>query len=251
VGRIDDALRKTEKRTEAEGQAGPAAAEAPFSRYGFPLADFTHPSPLAESYRTLRTNIQRDRRAPSIKSLLIASASQGEGRTQTAANLAVVASAVEGSRTLLIDGDLRHPQLHEIFEIEQNPGLSNFLQGGVAQEDVVRSTRISNLSVIPSGEVSRNPAELFQSPKLAELIEAMKAKYDTILFDSAPVIPFTDSAILATQADAIILVVRARESRREVVRRMKDLLNKTEDKIVGVVFNRVEYVIPRPLYRKL
>ena len=250
MGRIDDALRKTTGKESKQPETNTEQA-ASFGQYGFPIADFTGPSSLAESYRTLRTNIQRQTRTKGAKIILIASASKGDGRTQTVANLAVVASAIEANQTLLIDADLRHPQIHDIFGIGKSPGLSNFLQGAVAQSEIVHPTQIGNLKIIPSGDAPQNPAELFHSPKLSELLQELKSQYDMIFLDSAPVIPFTDSVVLGTHVDAIVLVVRARQSRREVVGRAKDLLNKSEQKIVGVILNRIEYVMPQTLYRKL
>ena len=226
--------------------------EAFFSGYAFPISDFTNPnSSLSESYRTLRTNIQRSSRAKSIRSLLIASAVNGEGRTQTVANLAVILSAIEGNRTLLIDADLRHPKLHEIFGVAGGPGLSELLQGTAALDAIIRTTRIGNLQMIPGGNTLQGSAELFHSPRFAEAIGALKARYDFLLFDSPPVIPYTDAVILAGYVEGILLVVKARETRREVVRRAKGLLNQSENKFIGVVLNSVEYVIPQPIYEKL
>lgn len=220
--------------------------------YQFPIADFTDPnSPLAESYRTLRTNLQRSSRAKSIRSILIASAARGEGRTQTVANLAVILSAVEGNRTILIDADLRHPKLHEIFSVTGGPGLSELLHGASTLDAIIRPTRIGNLQMIPSGNTMQGSAELFHSPRLAEAIGALKGRYDFLLLDSPPVIPYTDAIILSGYVEGVLLVVKARETRREVVRRAKGLLNQSENKFMGVVLNSVEYVIPRPIYDKL
>ena len=256
MGRIDDALRKSEEtknnKDNASGVPLSADAQSALTAYRFPVADFTDPkSPLAESYRTLRTNLQRSGRVRTLKSILVTSAVKGEGRTQTVANLAVITSAMEGHRTLLVDADLRNPQLHKIFQVDQSPGLSNYLQGTIELNEAIRPTLIANLKIIPSGESLRGTAELFHSLRLRALLEGLESQFDMIFFDSPPVIPFTDSAVLSSNVDGIILVVKARETRREVVRRAKDLLNKSEDRLVGVVFNRVEYVIPQPLYQKL
>lgn len=246
MGKIDDALKKVTPPQREK------SAEPTFSGYGFPIVDFTDPnSPLVESYRTLRTNIQRSSRSKSIRSILITSAARGEGRTQTATNLAVLLSAIEGNKTLLIDADLRHPTLHDIFEMDKGPGLSEVLHGAAAVGDVIHPTRIGNLKMIPSGHTLEGSAELFHSPRLSEAIETLKSQYDFLIFDSPPTIPYTDSSILAGYVDGLILVVRARETRREVVHRAKDLLNQSEDKFMGVVLNSVEYVIPRPIYEKL
>ena len=255
MGRIDEALRKSqgdeEKRENVKG-AIPADPNQALETYGFPIADFTDPkSPLAESYRALRTNIQRSGRVRSIKSILVTSAGKGEGRTQTVANLAVITSAIEGHRTLLIDADLRKPELHKIFQVAQSPGLSNFLQGAVELNEVIQPTLIGNLKVIPSGDLLRSAAELFHSPRLKGMMETLTSQYDMVFFDSPPVIPFTDSAVLSSHVDGIILVVKARGTRKEVAGRAKDLLNKSDEKLLGVVFNQVEYVIPQPLYQKL
>ena len=131
MGRIDDVLRKSEKtKDNKEIPKSPVSpgSEAALAAYRFPIADFTYPkSPLAESYRTLRTNLHRSGRVRTLKNILVTSAVRGEGRTQTVANLAVITSAIEGHRTLLVDADLRDPALHKIFQLEQSPGLSNFL----------------------------------------------------------------------------------------------------------------------------
>ena len=208
-------------------------------------------SPLAESYLTLRTNIQRLSRAKSMQTLLVASPARGDGRTQTVANLAVLLSAIEGNKTLLIDGDLRHPRLHTLFEIKDEPGLAEFLQGKANLQEIIYPTRIKNLKMIPSGRSPKGATELFHSSLVTEMINTLKKEYDSLLFDSPPVIPYTDPVILSGHVDGIVLLVKARETRREVARRTRDLLNKSQDKILGVVFNSVEYVIPQPLYQKL
>ncbi len=222
------------------------------SEYEFPIADFTDPdSSLSESYRTLRTNFQKSSRAKSIRSVLITSAVRNEGRTQTVANLAVILASLEGSRTLLIDADLRHPKLHEIFKVQGGPGLSELLQGTFTLDAVIQATQVRNLQIISSGNTPQGSAELFHSPRLAEAIGTLKTRYDVLLFDSPPVIPYTDAIILAGYVEGILLVVKARETRREVVRRAKGLLNQSEEKCIGVVLNSIEYVIPRPIYEKL
>jgi len=244
MGKIDDAFRKAEKLQETK-QSTPLS-------YGHSLVDFTNTnSPLVESYRTLRTNIQRKSRVKAIRSILMASATNGEGRTQTVANLAVVFSAIEGNKTLLIDADLRNPELHEIFGVGDGPGLSELLHGTTTLDEIIRPTNVQNLQLVTSGRTLHGSSELFNSQKMGEMITALKAKYDFVLFDSPPVIPYTDAIVLSNHVDGILLVVQARETRREVVRRAKELLNQSEDKFMGVVLNRVEYVIPRSIYEKL
>ncbi|MFH1857511.1 MAG: CpsD/CapB family tyrosine-protein kinase [Candidatus Omnitrophota bacterium] len=252
MGKIDDALQKAGGNLEKGKADLPPVPSGFVTDYGYPIADFANPnSPPAESYRTLRTNIQRTCQSRYLHTLLVAGASRGEGRTQTIANLAVIFSALEGNKTLLVDADLRNPRLHEIFGVEEGPGLADLLHGAATLDAVIRPTRIGNLKVIPSGRTVKGSAELFHSPRFGEMIETLKLQHDILLFDSPPVIPYTDAVILANHVEGIILVVKARETRREVVHRAKMLLNQSQDKFVGVVLNSMEYVIPRPIYEKL
>jgi len=171
-------------------------------------------SSASEAYRSLRTNLQFANVDADIKTILVSSSIEMEGKSTTIANLAVV-TAQANKKTLLIDCDLRKPVLHKIFKIEnKDKGLTKLLTDDLALEDVVK-TVIPNLDVIPSGNIPPNPSELLHSRRMRRFIENTKERYDMVFFDAPPVIPVTDAAALSTFTDGLILVVSANWVRKK------------------------------------
>jgi non-specific protein-tyrosine kinase len=195
-------------------------------------------APYAEAYRNLRTNIQfalLDHAAPTI---VITSAEPGEGKSTTLANLGV-AIAQLGKRVILVDTDLRRPTLHRLFEVAQEPGLTNlFLNEEINLSDVLVSTRVPNLRLLPCGKIPPNPAELIGSESMSKLIDALKQQADFVLFDTPPVLPVTDAALLAVKARNLLWVVAAGQTRVETTLRVKEALLRVDTKILGIVLNR-------------
>ena len=202
-------------------------------------------SPVAESYRSLWTNIQFARVNGEVKTILVSSAGPGEGKSLTIANLAITMARM-GAKTLLVDTDLRRPRLHRIFQQEREPGLSDFLVGNGDEpadfSDFVRTTAVENLYLLPSGKRPPNPAELLSSAKKRQLVEELRSEYDMILFDSPPIVPVTDATVLASKiADMVLLVVRSGETKREVAQKAQELLERVDANIFGVVLNSIDY----------
>jgi non-specific protein-tyrosine kinase len=226
-------------------------------------------SPIAEAFRSLRTNIQFANPGKLVRSLLITSAGPMEGKTLTAANLAV-SLAGGGSRVILVDADLRKPRLHRLFEVTKEPGFTNLIidqpgplpptpplpksgEGGTgrasppglggteegALDGYLRRTGVENLRVLPCGTVPPNPAELLGSPRAAEVMEQLKEHADVVVYDSPPAATVTDAVVMASRVDAVLQVVWAGGTRRDLVVQGKAVLEKVGARILGPVLNRV------------
>jgi capsular exopolysaccharide synthesis family protein len=141
---------------------------------------------------------------------------------------------------LVVDSDMRRPRIHRTFGLDAREGLSSMLMHGVAAGEVVQKTQIPNLDVLPSGPVPPNPAELMESPRFREVIEELTAQYDRVIFDSPPITPVTDAAVISSQVDGVLLVVRANTTRRELLRRAIEQLSAVNADILGSVVNDID-----------
>ena len=190
-------------------------------------------SPMAEAYRTLRTNVMLSGLDKPLSTLLVTSPSPEEGKSTTLANLAVT-MAQGGRTTILVDCDLRRPHLHEIFGVPLQPGLSQAILDKV-DEPVLVHTEVEGLSLLPAGDLPASPADLLGSRRMEALIANLKSRADFVLFDAPPVIAVTDAALLASRLDGVLLVVSAGQTRREHALQAKALLEKINVRIVGTV----------------
>ena len=203
---------------------------------------FTFKNPkslISEAFRSLRTNIQFSSIDNPIRSLVITSSGPEEGKSTISINIAIIMAQAE-KRVLLIDSDLRKPMLNKAFNINSFKGLTNILVENVDYMDVLHEvSEISGLDVIGSGPIPPNPAELLGSDKMKLFIEDMTEKYDMVILDAPPIGLVTDSAILSTIVDGTILVCAVGEADIDGTKRAKDLLNKVNSNILGVVLNKV------------
>jgi polysaccharide biosynthesis transport protein len=220
------------------------------------ITHFDPKSPVAEAYRTLRTHIQFMRSERQGKVLVVTSPTLQEGKTTTIVNLAIT-MAQNGQRTLLVGANLRRPSLHRFFGIEREPGLSDILVGNARwrdcirtvadilmgrfeMEDIMASPGLDNLHIIESGPIPANPSELLSTPTMTQFLREVRDEYDVVLIDTPPVLPVTDSAIVAGQADGVILVYQAGKVGRLVLKRAKTHLESARAKVWGVVLNDVQ-----------
>ena len=195
-------------------------------------------SPATEAYRTLRANVEFASLDRPIRTLLVTSALPSEGKTVTAANLAVV-FAQGGRRVLLVDADLRQPGAHELFALPNTHGLTTLIQSDSAGlESVVQRTEQSNLYVLSTGPLPPNPADVLGSKRMQSVVASLTSKYDLVVFDSPPLEVFADSAVLSSFLDGTLLVVDAVRGRRAPVRRAADAVEKAKGNLLGVVMNR-------------
>jgi tyrosine-protein kinase Etk/Wzc len=192
-----------------------------------------------EMFKRLRTSIRFSDFEATTLALLVTSSSPREGKTTVAANLAIT-SAHAGSRTILIDTDLRRPAMDRIFNVSESTGIAAYLAGKASLEEIIHPTAISNLSIIPAGAIPANPAELLESQRLKELVSLLKAKFDRVIFDSPPAGALADALIIAALVDGVILVCFAGHIDKRFILRTKQQLEKSGAKIYGVVLNYIE-----------
>ncbi|MEH7367334.1 CpsD/CapB family tyrosine-protein kinase [Priestia megaterium] len=200
------------------------------------LAHNSPKDPVAEQYRTIRTNIQFSNTNEEIKSIVLTSTGPGEGKSTTASNLATV-YAQQGLRVLLIDADLRKPTAQYTFRLENHIGLTNVLTKQSSLKQAVQETQVLNLFLLTSGPIPPNPAELLASNNMTELLKDMKEEFDIIIFDTPPVLAVADAQILANQVDGSILVISSGKTDKEAAFKAKELLFKANAKILGAVLN--------------
>jgi len=193
-------------------------------------------SPVAEAYRSLRTGIQFASLEEQSRLILVTSSTPQEGKSTTSTNTAIV-FAQSGSKTLLIDCDLRRPIIHSVFGLSKEPGLVNCLVGNVRLDEAIYSTLIPNLDVLPSGSIPPNPSELLGSRRMRDLLDELRERYDTVVIDSPPTAAVTDAIILATLADLTIVVVRAHKTKLEFLQKTREDLERVFVSPLGVVLN--------------
>lgn len=198
----------------------------------------------SEAYRTLRTNLMFSQAVQALRTLVITSASPGEGKTTTAANLAV-SFAQQGMRILLIDCDLRRARLHKVFGVPREPGITELVLGYNDEDSVTRPTLVTGLYVMASGKLPPNPAELLGSEGMRRTLASLSESYDLLVVDTPPLLAASDAAILATLADGVILVLRAGVTQRSAAQQSAQQLNAVGARVVGAVLNDPDTQVPR------
>lgn len=204
-----------------------------------PISQTNPKSPLTESYRTLRTNIQFASVVEDTKVILLTSTAPGEGKTSTATNLAVVTAAA-GKRVLLIDADMRKPQVHQRFQVSNLIGLSTLLIRERTLEECVVSTESEGLFLLTSGPIPPNPAEMLSSRAFSDMIAQLREQYDLIVIDSPPVLSVSDTLTLTRVTDGVLFVIDSQKTHRAHVKRAVQSLEQIDARILGVVLNRVK-----------
>ena len=197
-------------------------------------------SPVAEAYRTLRTNIYFSGLGNPYRTILVTSAGPGEGKSTTLANLGV-AMAQAGNSVLIIDCDLRKPVQHKVFDLSNQKGLTNVLVEGLSVEKATQATKVDNLAVLTSGPIPPNPSELLGSERMEHIIQLMRNDFDTVLLDSPPVVAVTDAAVLSPLVDGVILVLRSGIAKTDMAKQAKEQIEKANGKIIGAILYGVSY----------
>jgi len=199
-------------------------------------------SSLAEAYRQLRTSVLLSTAGHAPKSLLVTSSLPSEGKTTTATNTAI-SLAQTGARVLIIDADMRRPRVHSVFGLHNKAGLSSVLSSELTEKDVLDAIQFdekTNLSVLTSGPIPPNPAELIGSNQMTKLLKLFNKHFDHVVIDSPPITSFTDGVLIASIVDGVILVVHSGRSSRQVVRKARQLVQDVGAKVFGVVLNYVD-----------
>jgi non-specific protein-tyrosine kinase len=193
----------------------------------------------AEAYRTLRTNLLAVCRESKAKTILITSARQGEGKTSTAANLAV-ALAQAGRSVVLISADLRNPRVHAVFGIGNEQGLGQVLEGTLSLDEAIVETDLADLRILPSGPVDAvdEPVELLQSDRMGEVLQEC-CRSDFVIVDGPPIFPVADSLVLADLVDGVLFVTDAQSSTQASVAQSRRQIHQVGGRILGGILNRV------------
>jgi capsular exopolysaccharide synthesis family protein len=195
-------------------------------------------SPIAEAYRTLRTNIQFSSIDKKVQVVCVTSTGPGEGKSTVASNLAVV-TAQAGKKTLLIDCDQRKPRQHKIFGVSNEKGLSNLLAEESTFALAVQKTGVDNLLILAAGTRPPNPSELLSSSKMKNFVGSLRNQLDFIIIDTPPLLMVTDAQLLAGYIDGYILTVASGEANRDAASKAKELLDNVNGKMLGVVLNKL------------
>lgn len=215
--------------------------------YFLPLSDFR--SPVTERYRRIRTYVDHlaEHEGVPIRTLVVGSSREGEGKTLTAMNLGLVLAEDRDSSVVLVDCDLHRPRLHTLFRTPVRLGLMDVYEGRADLEACLISLTRSRLQILPAGSVEGvNPAEVLKSSRFQEILEELKDRHDYVVIDTPPTMRFVDANVLNGLADGMIFVVRAGLTSRQVVH--KALESVTNGRILGLVLNDVRYTVVDRLY---
>jgi non-specific protein-tyrosine kinase len=252
---IDDSIRSEDDIEETVGLPLLTSLEKNGDYERYPAQTLKSPrSPISESFRDLRTRVLFFSLNKPLGTLLVTSANPFEGKSFTAANLAIV-MAQAGYKTVLVDADLRRPIQHDAFRLNNDRGLSNLILEanallqqpdaliqkslGDLLDKVLQDTEQGGLKVLTSGTIPPNPSELIGSTGMIAIVEALKEKFDYLIFDSSPCIVVSDALLLASLADSVILVSSASQTRRKHLKKAVARLEEVDTNVVGVILNRV------------
>ncbi len=196
-------------------------------------------SPISEQYKTIRTNINFSSVDREMRSIMVTSSGPGEGKSTTAANLAVV-FAQQGKNVLLVDADMRKPTAHYTFNVNNTFGFTTVLTRQKTLREVAYQTDVDHLDLLTCGPVPPNPAELLSSRSMEEFLVDAYADYDLVIFDTPPVLAVTDAQVLANQCHGSVLVVSSGTTEIESAQKAKELLQSAKGKLLGVILNNRE-----------
>ena len=232
---LDTAMADALPLGEAEDAAVADAHAATPTLHPLLVAAIEPHSVAAEHYRTLRARINHREETATLRTLMITSPGAGEGKSITAANLAITMAQEPQRRVVIVDADLRGSSMHALFGLPGEPGLAEVLSGEAALEDVVLHMPDYRLSVVPAGRTPRFPTELLGSAAMRRIVDTLRARFDRVLFDLPAVMPLADAGTLAPLADGILMVVRAGATLRPALDEALAVFD--EEKVIGVVLN--------------
>ena len=196
-------------------------------------------SPDAEAYRILRANVEFNKPHRDANTFTLISGGPGEGKSTTINNLAFTC-AKGGYNVLVVDADLRRATQHLLFGVSNEVGLTDYLLGRMEIDEIVKTTKIDNLSFIPAGELPGDSVGILNSQRMTDLIAKLKQQYDLVFFDSPPILGVSDGSVLASEVDITIMVVQHRRFPRAMLQRVKQAVLGVGGRLIGVVLNNVD-----------
>ena len=201
-------------------------------------------SPVATEFRRIYSKLVSIKNERKIQTILVTSATVGEGKSVTSSFLAITVASLSREKVALIDLDLRRPRIHDYFALNAGPGVAEVLTGKSNIKSVSRPTSVPNLTIITSGKAESSPSDIFDQADIPGFLQELKFYFDMIIVDSPPIIPVSDPMLLADKVDGAILVVKSGSTQREVVSRATNLLVNSGAKLLGVILNDTESVLP-------
>lgn len=212
--------------------------------YGSIIDYFDEESPEAAEFRRLYSKLKNIYAGQDIKNILITSATMNEGKSTTAALLACTIARYRETKTIIVDCDLRRPKVHQLFGLAKEDGVADVLMGKRKLDSCFKQSPLENLKILTSGGIIDNPTELFNSQRMKDLFSEIKFYFDSVIVDSPPVLPVTDSLILSPEMDGALCVVKAGQTHKDVVRRAVELMRNSGLNILGVIINNQKGVLP-------
>jgi capsular exopolysaccharide synthesis family protein len=233
----------TRRELLTSGEQGPLAPVVA-AVGGLPLNDLGGDSPVGTEFHRLFTRLAKMDAQRRLSVILVTSARRGEGKTTTSACLAQAAAMHSKKRVVVVDCDLRKPRLHQLFGVSQRVGMADALTSVLPLSSVMKTTELFNLRLVTSGRGIGVPTGLFESSVFKDIMGELRANFDLVIVDTAPVLPVSDAFLISAHCDGVLLVVMAGRTPIEVVARAGALLNEGGANLLGAVINNVEEVLP-------
>jgi capsular exopolysaccharide synthesis family protein len=203
------------------------------------LIKTTGEAPDAEAYRILRANVEFNKPNRTANTFTLVSGGPGEGKSTTLNNLAYTC-AQGGYNVLVVDADIRRPSQHRFFDIDNHNGLVDYLRGKADLDELIKPTKLDNLSFLPSGQISDESVGILNSQRMVDLMARVKQSYDLVFFDSPPILGVSDGSVLASECDVTIMVIQHRRFPRAMLQRVKQAVAQAGGTLIGVVLNNVD-----------
>lgn len=200
---------------------------------------------------SVESNILSAAKGREIKTVLVTSSTNFEGKTISALSMAYGLSTETNAKVLLVDANLRSPRLYELFDVDNAPGLSDFVISNTEYHDVIRKTEDENLMIMPHGTETTNTLDIFRSKLFKEKLDFLKKKLDYVIFDGCSILGSSDSSVVAKYFDGVIIVVECEKTRREVFLEAKEKIDNLGGHVLGGVLSKRKYHIPKMLYGKI
>ncbi|MFQ5707206.1 MAG: CpsD/CapB family tyrosine-protein kinase [bacterium] len=208
------------------------------------LGKYREESPEATEIGRILSKLKAAREERNVKTVMITSSTLAEGKSTTAAYLAIACSKYRNTRTLLIDLDLRRPKIHDLFGLKKKGGIGDILSQKIPTNFCIKSTQYANLKIVTCGKLRDIPSRLLNSDFLKEMLAELRFYFDLVIIDTPPVIPVSDPLMLSSEIDGCLFVIKAGKTQKPVIQRAIKLLRDAKVEILGVILNNVKHVLP-------
>ena len=249
MSKITDAMDRSRREQErpvvgADATVGSVPVVFGASRVGLPASDI-------EAYQALASDVYLALANASSRIVMLASAEPGAGTSTVAREFAATVAVNGEVKTLLVDANLRSPVLHDVFGVQRTPGISDHVLADAALADCLRDLGVPNLTLLPAGRPAVAPPRILSDPRIDGMLSELRDRFDLIVIDSAPLVPFTEGVQLSRKVDGVVMVIRSATTKQAQARRVLTLLDDAGAKVLGSVLNGRKFYIPRFIYDRL